>query len=395
MVLKMKLPFGFSLFAFMLVLLFLPEKILASQFIHVYDDKDFINAIAEVQPGQTILVTPGRYKGEISIKALTGAHDAWITIQGIDEYHKPIIYGGKVGLHLKDCRYVRLKNFIITDSEYNGVNIDDGGNYQYPAKNIIVENVHIYNIGGKGNRDGIKLSGVDLFSVIQCRIIGWGGSAIDMVGCHDGLITKSHFEGIRGFSQRNGVQAKGGSRNIIIQKSFFKNAGTHAVVIGGHTGKDYFRPKGINYEAKAIRASGNVIIGSRIPIAWGAAMGGDVTHNSIVYPEKAVVRIYQPMEDSKLIPCQSGLFANNLVVTGNKPIRMVKIEKGTLPKTFIFQQNVWYSPDIDIIRNLPVQETNGIYDIDPELRDIGNPQMRFISNAEALSHVGAQNYTAN
>ena len=389
-------PTSKYIFALMALLCLLPPTAAsAGNHIIVRNNKELQTAIAHAAPGHTILVAPGQYTGEISIKAVAGTTDARITIRGIDAGNKPVISGGTFGLHLSNCRYVTLKNIVITNAQYNGINIDDGGDYQTPSEYIRLEQIDIYHTGGKGNHDGIKLSGVDHFDIVQCRVIGWGGSAIDMVGCHNGRIDQGHFESADGFSQRNGVQAKGGSSSILVQRSFFKNAGTHALVIGGNTNKDYFRPKGANYEAKEIRASGNIIIGSRIPIAWGSAMGGEVTYNTIVNPQKAVIRIYQSIEDPYFVPCQAGRFAHNLVVTGTWPIRMAKIEKGTLPKTFMFQNNAWFSPQNTIIRNLPVPETDGIHQIDPELRDTGNPQMRFLSNAQVLQAVGAQNYRAD
>lgn len=382
-------------FALWIVFWFIPGQIFGDEIIVVQNDEELNLAIVQVVPGQTIMIAPGRYKGGISIKAMTGLPDAWIVIQGLDEQHKPVIYGGPSVLHLADCRYVKLKNLILTGSEYNGINIDDGGDYQTPATNIKLEQIDVYHIGGDGNHDGIKLSGVDQFSVEKCRVIGWGGSAIDMVGCHNGRIDQCYFEGVEGFSQRNGVQAKGGSSDVIVERSFFKRAGRHAVVIGGHTGEPYFRPKGVNYEANNIRISGNKIYESKIPIAWASSLGGRVTYNTIVSPQTAVLRAYQGTKDPYFVPCQKGEFAHNLVVAGERRVVMSKFEKGTLPETFRFHGNAWYSPKNLIINNLPVPEKNGIYQVNPKLKDLGNPEMRSTSGDKKLYRMGADHYQGN
>ena len=94
----------------------------------------------------------------------------------------------------------------------NGINIDDGGSYDTPAHHIILENVTILETGPKGNHDALEMSGVDHFVVRKCRFEGWGGSGIDMVGCHNGIVEDCTFTGQPGFSQSNGVQLKGGNR---------------------------------------------------------------------------------------------------------------------------------------------------------------------------------------
>ncbi|MHC4302161.1 MAG: right-handed parallel beta-helix repeat-containing protein [Planctomycetota bacterium] len=61
------------------------------------------------------------------------------------------------------------------------------------------------------------MSGVDHFVVRRCHFEGWGGSGIDMVGCHNGTVEDCTFTGRRGFSQSNGVQLKGGTEDVSAQ----------------------------------------------------------------------------------------------------------------------------------------------------------------------------------
>ena len=73
----------------------------------------------------------------------------------------------------------------------NGINVDDAGDKANPARGIRIEHCSVVDTGGRGNHDALKLSGVDQFVVRGCHFEGWGGSGIDMVGCHDGLIEAS------------------------------------------------------------------------------------------------------------------------------------------------------------------------------------------------------------
>ncbi len=99
-------------------------------------------------------------------------------------------------------------------------------------------------MGPKGNFDGIQLSGVTDFEIRHCRIEGWGGQAIDMVGCHRGLIEDCVFRGKEGFSQNTGPQAKGGSSQVTIRRCLFIEAGERMVQLGGSTDLRFSVPAG-------------------------------------------------------------------------------------------------------------------------------------------------------
>ncbi len=355
----------------------------------VTDNHSLQQALAGLGPGQVVSIAPGVYSGGHALKDLAGRPDAPIVIQGADRRNPPVFEGGLVAFHLARCSYLTIRDIHVVGCEGNGINIDDGGNHTTPSHHIRIENVLVTKIGPRGNRDGIKLSGVRDFVVANSRVIGWGGSAVDMVGCHNGLIADSHFEGLKGFSQRNGVQAKGGSSHIRIVGSFFKNAGAHSVVIGGHTGKAFFRPPGVNYEATAIKVSGNRIFGSRIPVAWSTAHGGIVSYNTIVAPRKAVLRISQDTDEAHFIACREGVFHNNLIIATQPRIRAAKIESGTRPDTFRIFDNLWNSPRGQIVMNLPAGPSRVVVHIDPELVDTGTPDMRIVSDSPKFRSVGA------
>ena len=57
----------------------------------------------------------------------------------------------------------------------------------------------ILETGPKGNHDALKMSGVDHFTVRKCHFEAWGGSGIDMVGCHHGVVEDCTFVGREGF----------------------------------------------------------------------------------------------------------------------------------------------------------------------------------------------------
>ncbi|MBN2270914.1 MAG: right-handed parallel beta-helix repeat-containing protein, partial [Sedimentisphaerales bacterium] len=313
--------------------------------ISIDNSAQFRPAITKLKPGDTLLIAPGDYAGGIYLANTSGTKDAPITIRGADPDNPPLFAGGGQAFHLADCSYITLANLKAKGFPSNGINIDDGGSFDTPAHHITLENITILETGPKGNHDALKMSGVDHFTVRRCRFEAWGGSAIDMVGCHHGLVEDCTFIGREGFSQDNAVQLKGGTRHVLVQTSIFKNAGQRAINLGGSTGLQFFRPNVGDYEAKDITIAGNRFIGGLTPLAWVTADGGYVHHNTIILPEKWILRILQETTDPKFKPCRDGLFEQNLIIYDSKVQTFVNVGPRTDPQTFIFRNNAWRDLD--------------------------------------------------
>jgi hypothetical protein len=360
--------------------------------VSVKNSSEFSRAIGELRPGTTILLEPGTYSGGIYLRDIEGKDGRPVVIEGTDPNNPPVFAGGSQAMHLANCSYITLRNIKVSGFPTNGINIDDGGSYETPANNIVLENVTILETGPKGNHDALKMSGVDHFIVRKCRFEGWGGSGIDMVGCHHGIVEDCTFTGRPGFSQSNGVQLKGGTEDVLVQCCFFKNAGQRSINLGGSTGLQFFRPKVQGYEARNITVAGNRFVGSMAPVAWVTSDGGYVHHNTIVLPEKWVLRILQESSDAQFTPCHDGVFEHNFIIFDSKVQTFVNVGPGTSSETFRFQHNAWH--DLDRFRepSLPVPETEGIY-----LRDISIDRTRLEDakldlGDDRMKGVGAQAY---
>jgi len=350
------------------------------------------SAIRKLQPGDTLLIAPGAYAGGIYLADTSGTKDAPITIRGADPNNPPLFSGGGQAFHLADCSYITLANLKVKGFPSNGINIDDAGSFETPAGHITLENITILETGPKGNHDALKMSGVDHFTVRRCRFEAWGGSGIDMVGCHHGIVEDCTFVGRKGFSQSNAVQLKGGTRDILVQTSLFKNAGQRAINLGGSTGLQFFRPKVGDYEAKDITIAGNRFIGGLTPLAWATADGGDVRQNTIILPEKWILRILQETTDPKFKPCHDGVFENNLIIYDSKVQTFVNIGPRTAPQTFRFRRNAWRDLDGQRKPSLPTPEIDGLHQIDVQLDQIAvDGKIRL--KDKRLKNIGADAYT--
>ena len=361
--------------------------------IEVSDLKTLKSALSNAEPGDLILITPGIYDGSIRLGNIHGTKERPIVIAGSDPDLPPVFQGRGEAVKMSRIGYIKVKNIKIAKRAGNGVNVDDGGDLGQPSHHVILENLQISEIGKKGNIDAIKMSGIDHFVVRNCTIQGWGGSGIDLVGCHDGVVQNCTFEGLSGYRTKNAIQIKGGSCRLLVENNAFVNCGERAINLGGSTGKPYFRPQDADYEAEKIIVAGNRFVGGEAQIAWVTSLDSYVHHNIFYLPEKYVGRILQETKDSRFTKCQKGFFEANLVVTNERVRTFFNIGPNTLPGTFSFSQNAWYRFQSDEKPALPTMEIGGIYGVYPDLQDFGTAGMKIGSTSEKLKNVGPKAYS--
>ena len=232
----------------------------------------------------------------------------------------------------------------------------------------------MHDVGGGGNEDGIKLSGLTDFRVENCKVERWGasGSGIDMVGCHRGLIVDNTFRHTTP-PAANGVQCKGGSTSIAIRRNHFMNPGGRGVNIGGATGLQFFRPplaaEGPHAEARDIRVEGNRFVGALAPVAFVGVDGAVVRFNRIENPGRWALRILQENKARGFVACRNGQFTDNVVIfeAARWSEGGVNVGASTAPETFTFARNWWYCVDRPQRSEpkLPTNESDGVYGRDP------------------------------
>lgn len=319
--------------------------------------------------GDTIMIHAGNYPGEVSILNLQGTAVNWISIIAAP-LERVIFNGGSNAWHITDAAYVRIKGIVFHQQTGNGLNIDDGGTYNTPSHHIVFDSCTFRDIKATRNNDLLKMSGVDFFEIKNCIFLNGssGGSGIDMVGCHEGLIKGNRFEN----QGSNSIQAKGGSKNIRIENNFFKNGGQRTLNLGGSTSLPYFRPLDARYEALGLRVYSNIFIGSEVPIAYVGCIETEVTNNTIYLPQKWVIRILQETVDtSRFYPCGNNSFRNNIIYHDNKVRVDCNIGANTNPQSFIFSDNLWYHSQNPSWPGpvLPVKDVNSIIGKDPLFND--------------------------
>lgn len=337
-----------------------------------------------VLPGDTILIHTGTYNGGIYQENLQGTPTDWIFI--LAAAGETVIFsGGGNAWQFSDGAYLHIEGFIFEQQTGNGVNFDDGGSYDTPAHHIVFKSCTFRDINATGNNDLLKLSGLDSFEIRSCTFLrgAAGGSGIDMVGCHDGIITQCLFEDLGS----NSVQAKGGCRNIRIERNFFKNGGARALNLGGSTGLPFFRPLDAPYEAAELKVYSNVFIGSDAPVAFVGTINTEVVNNTIYLPTKWVLRILQETVDpDRFPPCGNNTFRNNIIYIDTQVSVECNIGPNTAPETFTFSNNLWFHSENSNWSgpDLPAMDLNSLIGSDPSFVDPATEQFSLQPGSPAI-----------
>jgi hypothetical protein len=334
-----------------------------SSVIIVHDTESLRKSLRGLKKGTTLRIAAGDYPGGHYVNNLEN-----ITIEAQDPKNPPHFKGGVNGMQFSRCNNLTLRNLKVSGQMGNGINLDDGGIFDQPTTGVLLEKIEISDIGPIGNFDGIKCSGLDQLTIRDCLVTGWGGQGIDMVGCHNSVISGCRLVGKPGFSATAGVQTKGGCITITIEKCRFVNAGERPLNIGGSTDLKLFRPSGAMYEAKDIVVRDNVIEGGLCAAAFVGVDGGEFTGNTILYPKKWIFRILQETKKIGYATCGNVLLTDNKIVFLREQVQNeINVGEKTNAESFRFVRNQWFAEDrIEVSRpTLPSIEKDGTYGVDP------------------------------
>lgn len=318
-------------------------------------------AVRDLREGDTLRFAPGVYPGGHHVSGI-----ARLTVEGLDPHDPPHFKGGGTAWQFSRCDGLTLRNLRISGQTGNGLNLDDGGERTKPVRGITIEGVEVTDIGPQGNHDAIKCSGLDALTISNCAIAGWGGQGIDLVGCHDVRIVDCRLSGKTGFSASAGIQTKGGSSNVVIERCTFRDASPRPLNIGGSTGLAYFRPPGVRHEAAQITVRDCVIEGSQCAAAFVGVDGAVFERNTIRYPTKWIFRILQETTAEGFAPCRNVIVRDNRFVFRRAQVQTdVNIGPNTAAGTFRFERNRWLAEDAPERSRpqLPVAESGGVWGV--------------------------------
>jgi len=354
---------------------------------------DLRKALAAASPGTVILVAPGEYEGFLAA-GVHGAPGKPVVLRAATADDRPVFRGE---VHLSSVSHLEIAGMTIEGAPGNGLNVDDGGRFESPSHHVVLRDLIVRDCGGRGNDDGIKLSGIDDFRLERCTVERWGreGSAVDMVGCHRGVIEACTFRDREEDPASNGVQAKGGTRDVAVRGCRFEHAGTRAVHLGGSTALAYFRPRPEGFEARDLLVEGCTFVGSEAPVAFVGVDGATVRFNTFYRPRKWFLRILQETREPGFVACRGGVFSDNLVAYRASEVAVpVNVGTETAPETFRFARNSWHCLD-DPKRGppeMPTKEEGALSGPDPLFRDAEGGDLRLREESSARGR-GAEGWT--
>jgi len=361
-----------------ILLVFAMASVLGARTLKVgasYEFASFTQAANQAVAGDTILFFDSPITQSSYISNLRGTADLPIVItSGTGDYI--LFSGGGSAFQLSNPTNLHISRLAFEGQTQNGVNIDDGGNFSNPALNITFDDCKWLGMNASGNNDCLKMSGVVNFTITNCNFANGsaGGSIIDMVGCHEGIIENNVFRN----GGSNSIQAKGGTKNIRISRNLFINGGLRALNIGGSTGMEYFRPLDAPAESEEIIVFANIFFGSQAPFAYVGTRNSKVINNTIINPEKWVIRILRENNDAQMEFDAGNEFSNNIVYLSNAAASpSINIGPNALSESYSFRNNLWYNHEnVDWISpNVPVSELNSIRGIDPRFTNLADSNL--------------------
>jgi len=344
---------------------YLTAALASAASLEVANDEELRNAIGQLKAGTTLKIAPGTYRGGLSLRGVES-----LVIEASDPKRPPEFVGGTNAWQFSRCDKLVVRNIVCRGQTGNGLNIDDGGDRKNPTRGVRIANVTVLETGPRGNFDGIKCSGLTDLVIEDCIIEGWGGQAIDFVGCRDSIIRRCRITGREGFSQATGPQFKGGTENVTIEDCVLVNAGQRPIHVGGSTGKDFFRPADATYEARSITIHRNIIVGGDCATAFTGVDGAEFEGNIIVNPKNWIFRILQETRLDGFAPCRNVVVRGNVIVFQRKSLRSeINIGDATAPETFRFERNRWFASDEPSRSRptLPGTVTDEVHGKDPQL----------------------------
>ncbi len=328
------------------------------------DDAGLDRALSALRPGSVLRIAPGTYRPGRRVADLHAAAGRPTVIEALDPRQPPLFAGGSQAWHLSKVSHLEMRWLTFRGQAHNGLNLDDGGDLAKPSHDIRLAHLRVEDVGPEGNCDGIKCSGVERLVISRCEVNGWGGQAIDFVGVRHAEIAHCRIIGKPGFSQHTGPQFKGGSSDVHIHDCLLENAGLRPIHAGGSTGLEYFRPPDAPYEAARILVTRNIIRGGQCAVAFTGAIDCRFSGNTIIGPEKWILRILQETTGPRFQPCGRTDFSDNKILFDRSSVRAeVNIGPGVDAAGFRFTGNRWLARDAPERSHpkLPSPEENGVY----------------------------------
>ncbi|MEE9131345.1 MAG: right-handed parallel beta-helix repeat-containing protein [Phycisphaerales bacterium] len=357
--------------------------------------QDWQELAARVHPGDEIILMPGRHR-PATLDRLQGKQGKPITIRALDPERPSVIEASRYGLVLHKPQHVVIENIIITGATICGLLVDDldstaAQNPTEPAlsaprkpwrANLVIRNVSVTNTGPQGKRHAIELSGLQDVRIHDVHIEGWGGSGLELIGCHGVTVESCRFIAREDYSQLHAIQIRAGSERVNIMQCHFQGISEAVVMVGGLSKLREFRPEippdadsRSHYEARFVQLQRCTFLGGACPIVLAHCDDTLMRNSTFIRPRHAVLCTTSEQTDHRIAPARRAIFGGNLLVWEPGDLRrLVDIAPADDAQSFVFEESLWWSTEPAEqrarLRKLPgARQTPQITDLDPKLDD--------------------------
>jgi serralysin len=221
-------------------------------------------AVLKATPGTAVIVRAGTYEENVKLPSFGGGtpgapcqlvftRDATLRAKNLEDsavkglsVHDWKIFGIGPGPHITDAA--------------NGIQFGlSGTDYTKPgaiSQRITVQGMVIRQCGN----DAIKISQAEHVDVLDNDVGDTGEQGIDFVAVNSGRILRNSVHDIQNVEESQGINAKGGSTDVLIENNLVFDISKIGIAAGGYSGnKAAFRPEFSTYEGRNIVVRGNDI----------------------------------------------------------------------------------------------------------------------------------------
>lgn len=314
-----------------------------------------------LRPGDEIILMPGQHRPAV-LDDLHGTAAQPITIRGLDPDYPSVIEAEREGIRLRRPRHVIIRNLRITGASINGITLNDEVDGRTPEHeesmvpfgHVVIDSVTIERTGPSGRRHAISAAGLEQITIRDCRFMGWGGAAIELVAIHNATVRDCELRGRTGFSQLAGIQVRAGSDHIVIERCHLIDAGAVAIVIGGASDVGEFRlsreedmTPGSVFEARRVQVRQCLIHGGDTPVAFIKCIDSRFASNTIVRPRRWAYLVHDEPREPMFGSMRRCAFGSNLIVWEPGDLEAFSFAaEGVSTDGLALEQNLWWSPTL-------------------------------------------------
>jgi hypothetical protein len=339
----------------------------------------------KLRPGDEIVLLPGEHRS-VTLDAARGTVDQPIIIRSVDPEHIAVIKADLYGIRMRNPKHVELRDLTIASAKINGITIEGrpkgGDGTAGDSGYVRMRNVSVVNTGPQGLRHAIDIEHVNNVTIENCRISGWAGSGIEIVGSTNVSLRDVRFSAKENFTQLSGVRIRAGSERVFIDRCTFVDAGDQGVCIGAKSELNEFRTappddaaEGTLFEAAHVQVTRCIFVRGQSAVAFINCRNASVRNCTIVRPQRAVFSIRNEQDDARFSGTRQSSIGSNLIAWKPGDIEMLTHLAGGADVSGIsLEQNLWWSTDLpEALEKLGpfpgVSQFPQMTNVDPKLDD--------------------------